>query len=654
MRSGLTPSRAASAGLVVVALVIVALVLRSLLTPAPPVAPTLRTAVVIRDTVRTVASEAGTLVPVDQQNVNFRQAGQLREVTVKVGDHVKAGQVLARIDDRSLQNTLAQALQRQQQDAATLNGTVTGNQVSTAQHNVDAAQTTLASAQRQADLTTQQDAVTVAQDQSFLGRDASVLAKDQGALNHDAALLARDRSRLDADTAVLQRDQAVLAQDQAQLARDQGRLATDQTTLQQDQAALTRDQAALQQDQAAQQKDCPPPTGTGPTPQSTACTDDTNRITSDNNRISSDQSRIKSDQSKLKPDQDQVTKDQAVVAKDGAPVAQDQAQVQTDSTQVGIDAGQLSVDRQLVSQDSTHVEQDQTTLRADLQKQAGDRIASDRAVSDAQAALQSAQDALGGQTTLRPNTIAGQQAVVSSDQAAVDTARQNVEEATLVAPVDGTVASINGAPGEPVTVGQNQTPRAPGSTAPLPDTSAGGPLGGSSLSTGGTSATQAFMVLSDVHSFQVVATVAELDAARVNPGQQVKVSVDAVPGISLPGTVVAVQPVATLIQNVTNYLVTVGLDSLDKRLRSGMTAHAAVAVSEARQVLAVPSIAIQHSGGRSSVIVVRRDGTQAPVDVRTGLVGDSTTEVVSGLSEGDHVLLPDVTPPGALARQPLS
>ncbi|MDB5065886.1 MAG: hypothetical protein JWM18_2320 [Chloroflexi bacterium] len=631
----------------VAALVIVVLVLRSFLTPGPAVAPKLRTAVVVRDTVRTVASEAGTLVPVDQQNVNFRQAGQLSDVTVKVGDHVKAGQVLARIDDRALQNTLAQAVQRQQQDAATLNGTVTGNQVSTAQHNVAAAATTLASAQRQADLNTQQDAVTVAQDQAFVSRDATVLAKDQGALNHDATLLAHDRSQLDADTAILQRDQAVLAQDQALLARDQGRLTIDQTTLQQD-------QAALQQDQAAQQKDCPPPAGTGPTPQSTTCTNDQSRITSDNSRISSDQNRIASDQSKIKPDQDQVARDQALVAKDQAPVSQDQARVQTDSTQVGIDAGQLSIDRQLVSQDGTRVEQDQATLRADLQKQAADKITGDRAVSDAQAALQSARDALTAQTSLRPNTLAGEQAVVAADQAAVDTAHQNVEETTLIAPVDGTVASINGAPGEPVTAGQNETPRAPGSTAPLPDTAAGSALGGSSLATGGTPATQAFMVLSDVHSFQVVATVAELDAARVNPGQQVKVSVDAVPGLSLPGSVVAIQPVATLIQNVTNYLVTVSLDSIDQRLRSGMTAHAAVAVSEARQVLAVPSTAIQHSGGRSYVIVVRPDGTQMRVDVRTGLVGDSTTEVVSGLSEGDHVLVPDVTPPGALASLPLS
>ncbi len=605
------------------ALFIVVLVLRSFLSPAPAVAPRLRTAVVTRDTVRTVASETGTLVPVQQQNVNFRQPGQLAEVTVKVGDHVKAGQVLARIDDRALQNALAQAVQRQQQDAATLNATLTGNAVSTAQHNVDASQTTLANAQRQADLTNQQDAVTVVQDQAFLARDATVLAREQGALNHDTALLDHDRALLDADTAVLQRDQAVLAHDQGLVARDQGRVATDQTT--------------LQQDQAKQQADCPP---TVPGPPTTTCTDDQNRVKSDQNRLSSDQKTLAADQK------------QAAI--DAGPVAQDQAQLQTDSTQVGIDAGQVSVDRQLVSSDSSRVEQDQTVLRADLQKQAADRIAGERAVSDAQAGMQSAKDALTAQTTLRPNTIAGEQAVVAADQAAVDTARQNTEEATLIAPVDGTVASVNGAPGEPVIAGLNQTPRAPGSTAPLPDTAAGSALGGSSLATGGSAASQAFMVLSDVHSFQVVATVAELDASRVNAGQPVKVSVDAVPGLSLTGSVVAMQPIATLIQNVTNYLVTVSLDSVDPRLRSGMTAHASVAVGEARQVLAVPSVAIQHSGGKSHVVVVRRDGTQARVEVRTGLVGDTTTEVVSGLAEGDHVLVPDVTPPGALASQPLS
>jgi HlyD family secretion protein len=140
----------------------------------------------------------------------------------------------------------------------------------------------------------------------------------------------------------------------------------------------------------------------------------------------------------------------------------------------------------------------------------------------------------------------------------------------------------------------------------------------------------------------------------VNPGQEVKLSFDAIPGLSLPGSVLAVQPVATLIQDVTNYLVTVNLDTVDPRLRAGMTAKASVAVGEARQVLVVPNIAIQRSAGKSYVTVVRRDGTQVRVEITTGLVGDTTTEVASGLNEGDHVLLPLVNPPGSLASQPLS
>ena len=619
VRSGLSPSRAATVVVVVIALVIVALVLRGFFTPTPPAAPTLRTAVVARDTVRTVAAETGTVVPVQPQDVNFRQSGQLTEVDAKVGDHVKAGQVLARIDDRPFQNSLAQAQQRQASDQAQLNATLTGNAVQTARHSVDAAKTALANAQSQAALTNQQDAVTVTQDQAILSRDANVAARDQAALSADQARLDHDRALVDADTNTLQADQAVVARDQGQVAKDEGRVSVDQTR--------------LQQDQAKEQADCAAPA-------KPSCPADQAAVSDDQNRLSSDQKTLASDQKQLALDQ--------------APVAQDQAQVANDQAQLSVDAPSLITDRQLVSQDSSRVEQDQTVLRADLQKQAADQVAGKRAVDDAQAALTSAEDALTAQTNLRPNTIANQQAVVAADAAAVDTAKQNVEETVLTAPVDGTLASVNGAAGEPVQAGNDQTPRAPGSTAPLPDTAASSAFVPSSLAAGGAPAVQAFMVLTGVHSFQVVAPIAELDAARVSPGQQVKVTFDAIPGLSLPGEVLASQPVATLIQDVTNYLVTVNLDTVDPRLKAGMTARAAVAVGEARDVLAVPSTAIQHSGGHSYVVVIRRDGTQAKAEIETGLVGDTTTQVLSGLHEGDHVLLPAVTPPGAGASRPLS
>lgn len=641
LRHGVTATRAGSALVALAALAIIVLVLRELLTPGSPAVPQLRVATVTRGTVLTVATETGTLVPVTQQNVNFRQSGQLTEVDVKVGERVRAGQVLAKIDPRALQDALQQAIQRTNQDQANLNATLTGNAVPTAQHNVQASQTALTNAIAQATLTNQQDAVTVAQDQAILGRDAGVLAKDQATLDRDAGSLGRAQAQLAGDVNQLQKDEAVLAADQAQLARDQGRVSVDQTRLAQDQAKV--------------QADCPAGTATSspsptPAPSPSPSPSPSPRPTpspTTGGQCAADRSRVQSDESQLTSDEQQVANDQKAVAEDQAPVSQDQARVQADQAQLTVIGPLAIADKQLVSTDGTKVEQDQTTLRADLQKQAADQVAGRTAVNNAQASLTAAQDALISQTNLRPNTIAGQQAVVASDQAAADTALQNVQETVLTAPVDGTVASVTGTVGEPVTAGGGETPEAPGSNAPQPDTGAATTqtlLGGSSPATG--SATPAFLTLTDVHSFQVVALVSEADAARIMPNQDVRVTSDALPGLTLTGEVLAVAPNATLVENVTNYQVTIGLDRIDPRMHSGMTVRATVAVGQVPNVLAVPNDSVHRSSSETYVTVVTPEGIQERRDITIGVVGDTTTQVTSGLSEGDHVLLPLVPPPG--------
>jgi HlyD family secretion protein len=634
-----TPTRAGSALVALAALAVIILVVRGLLTPGAPPVPQMRVATVTRGTVLTVATETGTLVPVTQQNVNFRQSGQLTEVDVKVGEHVTAGQLLAKIDPRSLQDALQQAVQRTNQDQASLNATLTGNAVQTAQHNVQASQTALGNAIAQATLTNQQDAVTVAQDQAILGRDAGVLAKDQAVLDRDAAALDRAQAQLAGDVNQLQKDEAVLAADQAQLARDQGRVSVDQTRLAQDQAKAQADCPAGASTSGASATPTPSPS---PSPSPSSSPSPTTSA-----QCAADRSRVQSDESQLTSDERQVATDQKAVALDQAPVSQDQARVQADQAELTI-VGPLAVaDKQLVSGDGTKVEQDQTTLRADLQKQAADQVAGRTAVNNAQANLTAAQDALIAQTNMRPNTIAGQQAVVASDQAAADTALQNVQETVLTAPVDGTVASVTGTVGEPVTAGGGETPEAPGSNAPQPDTGAATTqtlLGGSSPATG--TATPAFLTLTDVHSFQVVALVSEADAARIMPNQDVRVTTDAVPGLILTGEVLAVGPNATLVENVTNYQVTIGLDRIDPRLRSGMNVRAGVAVGQVPNVLAVPNDAVHRSGSETYVLVITPEGTQERRQITTGVVGDTTTQVTSGLGEGDHVLLPLVPPPG--------
>ena len=129
-------------------------------------------------------------------------------------------------------------------------------------------------------------------------------------------------------------------------------------------------------------------------------------------------------------------------------------------------------------------------------------------------------------------------------------------------------------------------------------------------------------------------------AVRVAPDQRVDVRFDAIPDLTLPGTVVAVSPTASALSGVISYYATIALSQGDPRLRSGQTAQASVVTEELRDVLAVPNSAIRRQGGRTQVTVQRFDG-QRVVDITTGTVGDTYTQVLSGLSQGDEVVLPN-------------
>ncbi|MDP9326200.1 MAG: hypothetical protein M3O87_06660, partial [Candidatus Dormibacteraeota bacterium] len=67
--------------------------------------------------------------------------------------------------------------------------------------------------------------------------------------------------------------------------------------------------------------------------------------------------------------------------------------------------------------------------------------------------------------------------------------------------------------------------------------------------------------------------------------------------------------------------------------------NASVTIKSATGVLSLPNTAIQDSGGSTTVTLVR-NGQQTSVPVTTGLVGDSSTEIRAGLSDGDQVALP--------------
>jgi HlyD family secretion protein len=243
----------------------------------------------------------------------------------------------------------------------------------------------------------------------------------------------------------------------------------------------------------------------------------------------------------------------------------------------------------------------------------------------------------------RPHNIDQQAALVASTRALVEQAQRDVENCTLKAPVAGTVSVLNGAVGEFLTASSGTSALAPGSDASIPGAS--GSTGGGAAAAAATGASPSrpggtqFLVLNNIDQFQVVVPFNESDAATIQPNQRVDVTFDAIPDLTAPGTVVSVAPQGTSIAGVISYYVTIAVNTTDPRMKGGQTATAKVVTSETPNVLTVPSSAVRQVDGRSVVAV---PGPNGPIDVpfQPGVVGLDRTEVVSGLQEGQQVLLP--------------
>ena len=149
----------------------------------------------------------------------------------------------------------------------------------------------------------------------------------------------------------------------------------------------------------------------------------------------------------------------------------------------------------------------------------------------------------------------------------------------------------------------------------------------------------------------------EIDAANVKPGQKVRVTFDAVPGLTVDGLVESTDLVGTVSQGVVTYNVKISF-AADDRVKPGMSTSADIVTSEKDGVVMVPASAVKSRGQQSYVLTFNPPLTgtkqelflgvpssvhpvQKPVQV--GLSNDTDVEITSGLSEGDQVLVRTIT-----------
>jgi uncharacterized membrane protein YgcG len=129
-------------------------------------------------------------------------------------------------------------------------------------------------------------------------------------------------------------------------------------------------------------------------------------------------------------------------------------------------------------------------------------------------------------------------------------------------------------------------------------------------------------------------SVSEADIGKVKVGQAATVTVDAVAGLKLSGHVTAVGVLSSSSSSsssAVSYPVTIVLDQGSTTARVGMSASADVVVSQVSG-LTVPTQAV-----RGSTVTLVNNGKKVTTPVQTGVVGDTTTQIVSGVKAGDQV-----------------
>lgn len=199
--------------------------------------------------------------------------------------------------------------------------------------------------------------------------------------------------------------------------------------------------------------------------------------------------------------------------------------------------------------------------------------------------------------------IRAQRIAVEQKKAALDEAKETLDDCAIRAPFDGRIASLEVGVGEAVSANA--------------------------------------VIASLITDSQVASiTLNEVDIARARMGQKATLTFDAIDGLSLTGKVVEIDTVGTVSQGVVSYGVKISLDGQSDLVKSGMSVTASIITQAKQDVLMIPNAAVKTDNNGSYYIEVMNDsGKPLQRSVETGLANDEFTEIVSGLNEGDSVII---------------
>jgi membrane fusion protein, macrolide-specific efflux system len=222
------------------------------------------------------------------------------------------------------------------------------------------------------------------------------------------------------------------------------------------------------------------------------------------------------------------------------------------------------------------------------------------------------------------------QAAVDADQSSLDSANTALAGATLTSPTDGIVTAVG------YTVGAQVSGSGGGGGGGGGSGGSGGGGSGGSGGSGSSGSSEAITVVSydDVIDANVDASVVD----QIKDGDQVVITASGAPGPA-SGTVASIGLTANTSSGVATFPVTIDVTGSTAGLYAGASASVTIIYHQLANVLAVPAAAVTPGPNGASQVTVMVNGRQVQKNVTTGLTSGGLTQITSGLTPGETVVV---------------
>ncbi len=350
---------------------------------------------------------------------------------------------------------------------------------------------------------------------------------------------------------------------------------------------------------------------------------------------------------------DLTTQARAALALSATALARTRATIDATAPSGLLTLAELNTKKTTIDTDRTAITAKLATLAADASATALARIDRDAAAHDAAAALATAELSLVKAEHDKETAVLAADTTVASDRASLTVAAARRDQA--VAQLDLIKAALRDVDRAPLAAAVAQARAAAAAAAadlgktrivaPTDGIVTDAPINVGELTSGRSadalaSGNTAAISMLATH-YEVEADVPETDVAKVQVGQVVDITLDALGrDVHFPGSVLAINPAETVIQDIVYYKMRVVIGKDSDLVKPGMTANLTVATNSKPDALTIPLRAVREDKSGQRYVEALVNGAPQKRPVTLGLRGDEgMTEVLSGIAEGDEVVV---------------